>query len=166
MAPTKSLHLAWQLLKPMQKLERLQGASTHREDFAHAHRPGVPATFPNVRRLFVYRIWWSKKHSNINMTITTSLTTDRLQALFAQCDSWAGPTSAVLYVPLVVDKGIRQLASVENSTLISADSSTLTAAQNTTLAARMKEAEDLFNKYVAFLGVVSCSGSSTDLYAI
>jgi hypothetical protein len=82
------------------------------------------------------------------MTITTALTLDRLPALFAQCDSWSGPTSAVLYVPLVVDKGGRQLTSVENSTLVPAESSRLTEAQNSTLAAKALQAQELFNKYV------------------
>ena len=47
--------------------------------------------------------WWSLKLPEVQLTITTALTPSRLEQLEAQCAGWGGPTSAVVYLPLIGD---------------------------------------------------------------
>jgi glycosyltransferase-like protein LARGE len=47
------------------------------------------------------KVWWSSKApANAMLTVATVTTLDRLYQLEAQCSSWAGPLSAVVYVPI------------------------------------------------------------------
>ena len=43
---------------------------------------------------------WSSIPSELPLTIVTTVTPSRLDALEAQCGSWAGPLAAAVYVPL------------------------------------------------------------------
>jgi hypothetical protein len=53
-------------------------------------------------RLRAHKVWWSSKTpANATLTVATVTTLDRLNQLAAQCSSWAGPLSAVVYVPVV-----------------------------------------------------------------
>jgi hypothetical protein len=53
-------------------------------------------------RLRAHKVWWSSKTpANATLTVATVTTLDRLYQLEAQCSSWAGPLSAVVYVPVV-----------------------------------------------------------------
>lgn len=53
-------------------------------------------------RLRAHKVWWSSKTpANATLTVATVTTMDRLDQLEAQCSSWAGPLSAVVYVPVV-----------------------------------------------------------------
>lgn len=44
--------------------------------------------------------WWSRKPAAAPLTIVTQLSLDRVEQLFAQCKSWPGPISAVMYVAI------------------------------------------------------------------
>ncbi len=47
--------------------------------------------------------WWTAKQRRVPLTVVTQSTVDRIPQLFAQCKSWGGPTSLVLYRALVED---------------------------------------------------------------
>lgn len=52
-------------------------------------------------------IWWSNKTASIPMTIVTQLSYDRIDQLKAQCDTWGGPISAVVYLGLLQPAALR-----------------------------------------------------------
>jgi hypothetical protein len=53
-------------------------------------------------RLLPFKLWQSTKQPPQQaLTIFTTLTTDRLDMLDAQCSSMPGPLAAVVYVPVV-----------------------------------------------------------------
>ncbi|EFJ49648.1 hypothetical protein VOLCADRAFT_89588 [Volvox carteri f. nagariensis] len=62
----------------------------------HDFLDGVPV---NLR---LERVWWSRKQSQLPLTIFTMATLDRLPLLEAQCHSYPGPLSAALYMPLLL----------------------------------------------------------------
>lgn len=49
----------------------------------------------------VLGIWWSSKPRDLPVTVVTQATLDRLPQLSAQCRSWRGPLSAVVYTHVV-----------------------------------------------------------------
>ncbi|MEW5312001.1 MAG: hypothetical protein WDW38_003666 [Sanguina aurantia] len=54
--------------------------------------------------------WWSKKHSSNPVTLITQLSVGRLGQLEAQCRSWSGPLSSVVYTTIVQDPGSTALS--------------------------------------------------------
>jgi len=48
-----------------------------------------------------HRSWWSVHPPRLPVTLVTQLSFDRMSALKAQCQSWAGPLAAGIYVPLL-----------------------------------------------------------------
>lgn len=54
--------------------------------------------------LSVRRLWWSAHEPRLQVTLVTQLSFDRLSAVQAQCEAWAGPLAAVVYIP-VLHKG-------------------------------------------------------------
>ncbi|KAG1675456.1 hypothetical protein FOA52_001755 [Chlamydomonas sp. UWO 241] len=48
----------------------------------------------------IHQLWRSAAPPSLQLTILTAATLSRLDALAAQCDSWAGPLSAAVYVTL------------------------------------------------------------------
>jgi hypothetical protein len=56
-------------------------------------------------RLRAHKAWWSTKApTEFPVTVSTVATASRLYQLEAQCGSWAGPLSAVVYLPITVAK--------------------------------------------------------------
>lgn len=45
-------------------------------------------------------VWYTKHKPRLPITLVTQLSSNRLQALQAQCQSWAGPLAAAVFVPL------------------------------------------------------------------
>jgi glycosyltransferase-like protein LARGE len=49
----------------------------------------------------VKKIWWQDgDEARLDVTLVTQLSVNRLQALEAQCKTWAGPLAAAVYLPL------------------------------------------------------------------
>lgn len=55
-----------------------------------------------VPSLKVLGTWWSPRARSIPVTIITHASIDRLPQLLAQCRSWAGPISVVLYTNIIL----------------------------------------------------------------
>ena len=53
-----------------------------------------------IHSLVLHSVLWSSIPSELPLTIVTTVTPSRLDALEAQCGSWAGPLAAAVYVPL------------------------------------------------------------------
>jgi hypothetical protein len=45
--------------------------------------------------------WWTNKTTQVPATLVTQATVDRIPQLYAQCRSWPGPLSVVLYLGLL-----------------------------------------------------------------
>ncbi len=58
------------------------------------------------------RAWWSQHAPRLPVTLVTQLSANRLPALRAQCQAWAGPLAAAVFVPLFNPgpDGARQLS--------------------------------------------------------
>ncbi|GFR39665.1 hypothetical protein Agub_g136, partial [Astrephomene gubernaculifera] len=70
------------------------------------HYNGTPSTFEDFLRgfntsLYLHQVFWSKKQSQLPLTIFVGATLERLGMLEAQCRSYPGPLSAAIYVPLL-----------------------------------------------------------------
>ena len=87
----------------------------------HRPRPRIlPST--NDRSLKLHKVYWSKKPvSNRQLTIFTALNPSRLDALEAQCRSWPGPHSSVIYIPLVQQESAKKLSSKNKGILKDAE---------------------------------------------
>lgn len=55
----------------------------------------------HARRIKAEKIWFSHKARPVSMTVMTQLSSDRIPTLFAQCASWQGALSAVVFLALV-----------------------------------------------------------------
>ncbi|KAG2494907.1 hypothetical protein HYH03_006842 [Edaphochlamys debaryana] len=62
------------------------------------HFNHMPSSFAG---LYLADVFWSSHDSDLPLTIFTMASMDRLPMLEAQCQGWAGPLAAALYLPLI-----------------------------------------------------------------
>ena len=55
------------------------------------------------QRLGLHKAWRSSRPASVQLTVVTAATLTRLDALRAQCNSWAGPLVAAVYVGLLLE---------------------------------------------------------------
>lgn len=67
---------------------------------SRSHHLTSSKSLPPPCSLVLHRVLWSSIPSELPLTIVTTVTPSRLDALEAQCGSWAGPLAAAVYVPL------------------------------------------------------------------
>lgn len=97
-----------------------------------------PTTISDIRKgsppqLVAFQSWQSKRPRVIDLTIVTMTTPSRIKSLEAQCESWLGPLSAVVYVGLVEDsasRGSGSSLSEENESSLECTAERLTSMYN------------------------------------
>ncbi len=50
-------------------------------------------------------MWTSSTPHSVNLTVVTTVSSDRLNQLWAQCMSWGGPMVAAMWVPVLREEG-------------------------------------------------------------
>ncbi|KAG1667268.1 hypothetical protein FOA52_012556 [Chlamydomonas sp. UWO 241] len=64
-----------------------------------------------------HRAWWSARDPELQVTLLTHLSLNRMAQLRAQCATWGGPLAAVVYVPIAAPPGSeRSRAALANAT--------------------------------------------------